>query len=472
MRIVRNFGSAAVLFTLTASTGLLAPASAQTAPAIPDIVVDGSADASSTWRRAESAHIVLTSTASDAELKRVTNNLERLYALMSRLYRVKDARDETVKLQITLTDSADFFRTMKLRNLRSQEGPYPGAFATERYYDPREDGPVLVVARVDQVVDLYTKLVEDEDVSDSGDATIAIKVSGNHPPISRSWESVLYSAFVQHFMMTYQPAAYPRWYLDGIGALFSTMTVRRDGSLEYARPPLEYAKVFRAYGDVNVADILTGSYLTKAPAQVHWTPYHAWLLAHYFLFSQLSAERRQQFRAYMTAVQQGKSLAEASKVFGDIRRIQYALGGYARSTKEFARAAPVDTPGGDPLINTLTRSSAALIEERIELGVRLAPTDAAGCADRADWLKQIRHKVERLPYNPDAILTEAEAECRVGTYADCGTSADRVLAKTPDDGRALTWKGIAQTHLALLASPLRGKLSRRQFIRTVTPHSP
>jgi len=429
-------------------------ASAQTsgkAAAVPDIVVDGSTDAQSPWRRAESAHVIVTSTASEAELKRVTNTLERLYALMSRLYRAKDAPDDTVKLQITLVDSADFFRTMKLRNLRSEEGPYPRAFATERYYDPREDGAVLVVARADQVIDLDTKLSEDQDYQDaanSGDSSAAINVNANHPPISRPWEAMLYSAFAQHFMLTYQPAAYPRWYIDGIGALFSTIRVRQDGSLEYARPPLDYFKVFRAYGDLNVRDILTGAYL-DAPTKAHWTPYHAWLLAHYFLFSKLSAERSEQFRAYMTAVQQGKPLAEAAKVFGDIRKIQYAVGGYAGNTKDFARAAPVDTPGGDPLITTLPRSSAALIEERIALGSRLAATDPAGVATRSDWLAQIHRKVERLPYNAETILTEAEADCRGGAYAECGAAADHVIAKTPDDGRALAWKGIAQTHLAL-----------------------
>jgi hypothetical protein len=424
---------------------------AQQAPPTPDIVVDGATDGLSPWRRAESAHVIVTSTASEAELKRITNNLERLHALMSRLYREKDAPDETVKLQITLVDKPDFFRTMRLRDLRAQEGPYPAAFATEHYYDPREDGAVLVVARADQMIDLATKTSEDQDYEDAanaGDTSANINVDANHPPIGRSWEAVLYSAFAEHFMLTYQPAAYPRWYIDGVGALFSTIRIRGDGSVEYARPPLDYYKVFRAYGDPNVAAILTGAYL-DAPAKAHWTPYHAWLIAHYFLFSQLSPERSAQFRAYMVAARQGKPLAEAAKAFGDLRKIQYAVMGYAGNTKNFAKTAPVATPGGDPLVTTLSRSSAALIEARIEMGSRLAATDAAGAAARADWLAGLHRTVEHLPYNSDAILTEAEAQCRGGAYAECGAAVDRVLAKTPDDGRALAWKGIAQTHLAL-----------------------
>ena len=84
----------------------------------PDIIVDGTIDAPSAWKRAESAHVIVTSKGSEAELKRVTTNLERLYYVMSRVLRRTDKPDDTVKLQVTLIDSADFFQSMDLRNLR------------------------------------------------------------------------------------------------------------------------------------------------------------------------------------------------------------------------------------------------------------------------------------------------------------------------------------------------------------------
>lgn len=433
--------------------GIGTPAAAQQPPASPktgpDIVVQGVVDSPSAWRRAEAAHVIVTSKGSEAELKRVTNNLERLYALMSRLFRRTETSDDTVKLQVTLVDSANFFAAMKLRNLRSNEGPYAATFAGERYYDPREDGPVLAVARTDQVIKLSTALAEDRDLEDGSTSTDSEASGGTsmmgaaaRAPIARKWEAVLYSAFAQHFLLTYRPAAYPRWYLDGVGALLSTFDVRRDGKVDYARDPLDYRKVFYAYGPLRVRDILTGDYLTDAKA--HWTPYHAWLLTHFFLFSQLKAERAQQFQRYMTAIAQGTPPPEAAAVFGDLKRLQHDLDVYQERGTEYARADAVAPPGGDPSISLVSRGSAAVIEARIELGTRLAATPAD-----AGWVATLRDTVAQLPYNAEAQLTEAEAECRAGQNDACLDSAERVLAKTPDNIRALAWKGIALTQQAL-----------------------
>lgn len=451
MAIGRYLAAAAIWCSVaTPGTAQQPPVQAKTGP---DIVVQGLSDSPSAWRRAESAHVIVTSKGSEAELKRVTNTLERLYALMARLYRRTDATDDTVKLQVTLVDSADFFKAMKLRNLRSEEGPYAATFAGERYYDPREDGPVLAVARTDQVIKLSTALAEDRDLEDAsgsidseGSGSTSLSVTANRAPIARKWEAVLYSAFAQHFLMTYRPAAYPRWYLDGVGALFSTLEVRRDGKVDYARDPLDYRQVFRAYGPLRVRPILTGEYLQGDTGKMHWTPYHAWLLTHFFLFSQLKAERSQQFQRYMAAIGQGVPMAEAVKVFGDLNRLQHDLDIYQERGTEYARADAVPPPGGDPTINVVSRSSAAVIEARLELGTRLAASPAD-----AGWVAQLHETVANLPYNPEALLTEAEVECRAGQNDACLDSAERVLARTPDNIRALAWKGIALTHKALAA---------------------
>ncbi|MEG3124610.1 hypothetical protein [Sphingomonas sp. GB1N7] len=429
-----------------------------------EIIVEGVVDKPSAWKRAESAHLIVTSKGSVAELKRVTNNLERLYSLMSRLFHRTATSDDTVKMQITLIDTVNFFQTMGLKNLRSEEGPYAATFVGQRYYDPREDGEVLAVARTDQIIKLSTALAEDRDYADSmeagGDGESAggadsMITTANRPPVARPWEAVLYSAFAQHFLLTYLPAAYPRWYLDGVGALFSTAEFRRDGKIDYARAPERYRQIFRSYGDLNVGDVLTGRYLDAAPANLRWTPYHAWLLTHFFLFSRLKPERSKQFQQYMAAVQRGDPMAEASKVFGDPKRLQSELLAYAEKSTEFAHTDAPQAVDGDPLITALTQTNAAMIEERIVLGTRLAAplqnvNDGISSSQRrASWIAQVRAKVAQLPYNADAILVEAEVECRGGEYAACLASAERVLAKSPDDVRALAWKGTALTYQAL-----------------------
>ncbi|MDB5704952.1 MAG: hypothetical protein JWN66_2068 [Sphingomonas bacterium] len=429
----------------------------------PDVVVNGIIDKKpGTWKRAESEHVIVLSKGSAGDLTRITNNLERLYHLLSRFYRRGGQPDETAKLQVTLIDSPAAFSAMELRNLRSEEGPYLAAFPDRTYYDPREDGEVLAIARNDQIIDLNTNRAYNLDCDDAL-ANGAWQCAGNavyHPPAGRTWEELLYSAFAQRFVLTADPAAYPRWYLDGVGALFSTIRVRGNGAIDYALPPLEYKQVLRSYGDLNVGDILAGRYLDAVSKKTSWSPYHAWLLAHYFLFSNLKPERSRQFRDYMTAIHRGEPMAEAAKLFGDMGKLQREVARYAAGKKSFARADPPEGVAGDPMITMLSPGSAALVEARVELGTRLPalPADAgAGAAAvapteaqrRTDWLKQVRDTVAGLPYDSEALLFAAEAECRSGHDGECLAAAERVLAGSPDNIRALAWKGVALTDQAV-----------------------
>lgn len=431
-----------------------------------DILVNGTVSKHQVdWKRAESEHVVVLSKGSPAELTRITKNLERLYQLMSRLYRHGDQADDTVKLQVTLVDSAADLRAMELTSPRSVEGPYLSAFSNLTYYDPREDGEVIAIARGDRIVDLNTNRAYNLDCDDAM-AQGAQQCMGNvpyHPPAVRTWEESLYAAFARRFVQTYNPAAYPRWYLDGVGALFSTVSVRGNGAIDYARPPLSYKLVFRAYGDLNVRDILEGRYLgdMKMPG---WSPYHAWLLAHFFLFSNLKPERARQFRAYMTAIYQGKPMTEAAKTFGDMKALQRDLTSYVDADKSFARTAAPQAPIEEPLVTALSPGSAALVEARLELGARLAigsdavAPDTAPATTTADptemsrrdsWVAQMRDIVARLPYDADALLFAAETECRAGHDAECRADAERILATSPDNVRALAWKGVALTGQAI-----------------------
>lgn len=443
--------------------GAATPPAAQTSA--PDVVVNGLVDKKKgSWKRAESEHVVIYSKDSAAELTRVSKNLERLYQLMSRLYRRGAPADDTAKLQVTLFDNAATFRALGLKNLRAGEGPYMAAFPDETYYDPREDGEVLAMARSSQIIDLNTNraFYQDCEAAAAQDATDCVGQTINRFPAVRSWEQLLYAAFAQRFIQTYDPAAYPRWYLDGVGALFSTITLKANGGIEYARPPLGYNDVFLAYGNLKVGDILTGRYLAAAPGKLGWTPYHAWLMAHYFLFSSLKPERARQFHDYMTAIHQGTPMAEAAKVFGDMNRLQRELASYATSAKSFTRSAP-EGPVGEPGISNLSPGASALVEARVELGTRLAVSPegliAPDEARRRDaWKARVRDAAGSMSGDTDVLTFAAEAECRDGHASPCLADAERALARSPNDVAALAWKGVALTDLAL-AGPAADRAS-------------
>ncbi|MDG2533932.1 hypothetical protein P6144_09765 [Sphingomonas sp. HITSZ_GF] len=439
---------------------LLAPALAHAQTGDASIVVQGnSEERKSDWRRAETAHVIVYSDGSEAELREVITDLERLHGLMSRIYRGGAQGDDTVKLQVTLFGDKDFAARLGLRNLRGIEGPYTGSLAAQRYYDPREDGDVLAIARQDQLLDLNTKRAEDLDCADllAGGA-VDCNVTGNghggltsvattyRAPLVRRWQASLYSAFAQHFLRTYTHEVFPRWYTDGVGAIFSTMLVRDDGVIDYARAPARYREFFRSYRPIDVGEVVTGRYLDAPETQ--WNPYQAWLVAHYFLFSKLKDTRSRQFRAYITAIGRGVPMAEAAQAFGDLRRLRSDLTAYRNSALQYARTAKPFQREEAPVISRLSITNAAMIEARLQLGARLDPFPGDG-AVAEPWLDRLRSTLSALPYDPEALLVQAEAECRGGHADTCLALAERLLEKAPDDVRALSWKGVALTGQAI-----------------------
>lgn len=415
-----------------AESGQPGPAQAQVGNE--QIVVEGRREDRSDWKRAESEHVLMFSDGGEAELKRAATDVERLHQLMVRLYGQDVRAGETAKLKIILIDSVPAFRDMALRNLRAEEGPYVPPFAGQRYYDPRDDGAVLVLPRADQVIDLDTSKARSAFCDEMGpDLLLAEKtcseVMDPPAPVARPWEAILFSAYAQHFILNYLPAGYPRWYLDGIGALFSTVKMRRNGALDYAKVSLANRQVFRSYGRLNADDVLSGRYLEAPSRQMEWTPFHATLLVHFFVYSDLKPERRAQFQRYMTAIHQGTPMAEAAGVFGDMRKLRREISSYAeRDGLTYARTEPAGAPLQEPSITTLSLANAAMLEASIGLPSRTAA--ATG-------------------YDTEAALLLAETECRHQRYQACLAAAESVLDRSPDDARALGWKGMALTDAAV-----------------------
>ncbi len=419
----------AVAFALFAAL----PAAAQTEDS-PEIVVQGDNEKKSDWKRAESDHVVVLSDGSEAELIRVTKDLDRLYLLLSRIFRRGELSDDTVKLQIVLYESPEFQKKLGLANQRWREGPYYKGFPEQRYYDPREGGPVLAVSRTDQLIDLNTDIAADRILEAGNDKVPQIQ------PITRRWESVLFGAYAQHFLLTYTHAIYPRWYIDGVGAMFSTTDVRGDGTIDYARIPEDIDKMVFSFGSMRSKEVLTGSYLETPPARMHWTPYHAWIIAHYFLFSKLDPEESRQFAQYMAAVQRGVPLAKAAEAFGDTSKLEHRLFTYSNKRTLYARTVKPTEPAKEPLITRLLPRSAALIDARLGLGAHV---------NDADWLQNLRARVAKLGSDANAGLILAEAECRSDHPDACLATAETVLDQDSENVGALSWKGIAQTRLAI-----------------------
>lgn len=479
------------------------------------LTVTGSRERPSNWRQAETDHVIVLSDGSEKELLRIAHNLERLHFLLSVLLNRIDKPDDTMKLRVTLVGDGAEFDAMDLRNLRSREGPYTRAFAARRYYDPREDGAVMAVSRLDQKavlerappVDLPSLVRATTAAAPStpgqrsiempGQAGIlansqagamtsfgkdngfSVSVSDNSVPVSA--EGRIYAGFAQHYLLTNFPNAYPRWYVDGFGELFATIVARDDGEIEYGRPPAGYRQVFDQYARYPIGEVLSGRYLTDKRTTERWTPFHAWALTHILFFSN---ERRGQLHAYLATIAAGGSMDKAALAFGDLATLQRDMAGYENRKVAFERMTyPADRDDA-PIVRRLSEGQAAFLKGRLELGARvdLPPPDSdtqmrfAAIRERDAWLGRLRREAGHYRTNLEAQLLLAEAECRSGNAAQCVGAADQALAIEPDNSDALAWKGTGQVQLALAApdrasqlKAARATIARANRINTENP---
>lgn len=477
-------------------TGLPAIVHAQENAASQDsaILVQGQRGKPSNWRQAETDHVVVISDGSEKDLARIAHNLERLHFLLSVLLNRVDAPDQTVKLRVTLVGDGAEFDAMDLRNLRYSPGPYAQAFPMPAYYDPREDGAVFAASRFDQkaileqgqaLANILPDLVRattpaaDPSAGASGenpgtsavlsasyagslarfgrDDPMALSVNEMAVPIPA--EGRIYAGYARHFLVTYFPHAYPRWYVDGFGEIFATMAFEGDAKIEYGRAPEGYRKVLDKYARTPIADILTGRYLGDRKAAGRWTPFHAWALTHMLFFSN---ERKGQLHAYLARIAAGMPMEQAAAAFGDLSKLQSELTAYDDHKLPYEQMTYPADRAAEPILRTLTQGEAAFVKGRLELGARVAVPPASddpkleklrseAIARRDDWLKGLRRDAAHYPTNLDAQLLLAEAECRSGNGAACADAAGNALGIAPGNSDALAWQGSAQVEIALAA---------------------
>ncbi|HVU31732.1 MAG TPA: hypothetical protein VHE36_15185 [Sphingomicrobium sp.] len=423
----------------------------------------------SDWKVAETPHVLLFSKADPDDLARIAGNLEKLHFLLSILLNRVDTPDETLKLSVTMIGDPADFDQLGLHNVRWQQGPYPSEFPDEIYYDPREDGAVLASPDADQCfkLDRGAAITTGEELTGFSpfggnvENSLLNAASGNHPgskncgnnpnKVSVTAEGRLYSTFAQHFLLTYFPAAYPRWYIEGFGELFSTMDTATPGVIEYGQRPDKYRRVIEKFGHYPLKRVLDGTYLNDKRWFPAFSPYTAWGLAHLLFFSD---EWKAPLHNYLAAVATGKSPEEAAAALGDLSKLAKQVAVYEYGKVPFERMTYPAGRFSPPLVRRLKKSEAAYVRGRLELGARVELAKGDGAKGRAlgqreAWLKRLRSNAGQYPRELVAQQLLAEAECRSGNAANCVASADRALLIAAKDPVALTWKGYG---LALEAS--------------------
>ncbi|MCX8476264.1 MAG: hypothetical protein MT490_10760 [Sphingomonas sp.] len=486
------------------------PAAAQTASQDETVVVQGRLEKLSHWREAETDHVVVISDGSEAELRRIAHNLERLHFLLSVLLGRVDQPDEARKLRVTLVGDSSEFDAMDLRNLRLAPGPYRSGFDVQGYYDPREDGPVLAATRYDSRIQLergtsLASVLPDLIRATSGgapdptanDAGLSQHLAGpvgtragfaqkadpfavnvNQVSVPVAAEGRIYAAFARNWLLTHFPNAYPRWYVDGFGELFATIEVKADGQIAYGRAPEGYWQVLDRVRAWPVKDVLAGKYLDARRDDSRWTPFHAWALAHMLFFDEA---RRPQLRNYLAAIAAGTDPAKAAEAFGDLDQLQRDLAAWDNRKMPYERMTYPAARAAEPMVRQLTQGEAAFVKGRLELGSRIAlpvpqpDADAEAIvhterarqraiAERDAWLAELRRDAARYPANLQAQLLLAEAECRTGNAAGCRAAAERAMKIDANSSDARAWRGSALLAEAL-AAPAAERTARLKAAR-------
>lgn len=422
-------GRRLIFAALCASASFMVPSIAFAEDA--NIVVNG--QALSKWKLAESDHFKIYGAGDEKYLAKLSGRLEAVHYLLKIATRMQEPADgKIVKVKVYVVDD--------IADVRQLIGDPQSSAAG--YYDAQLAGAISVIPR--------------KTGSDG----------------SFSGELILFHEYAHHFMLQYQAAAYPAWYVEGFAEIIGTASFEKPGMITFGKAAKHREAEMRYTNRYPAAKMVDGRYLKEKRSAEGWGYDDAWILAHYLTFSD---DRKGQLAAYINAINAGKSFTEAASAFGDLNRLSRDLNVYIDGG-----TVPYKTPAlppeimKQPDIRTLTVAEAEYIEPSIEMErvTRISTREeydvlvkhrekqgrpikkdfdtyfAEESAIRDKWMKDLNAKVARLPNELVSWTVKAHAECMAKDFAKCEVSADRALALQPDNWEGLLRKGQALLGLA------------------------
>ncbi len=417
--------------------GGFAMLSAMTLAASPSLAQDQAitvtGQAQSKWKEAESDHFKIYSDGDEKSLARLSGRLEAIHYLLKIATNMREPDDANiVKVKVySVASVADVQRLLG----------DPSADAAG-YYDPQLAGPISVIPR---------------DAGNSG---------------TFSGELVLFHEYAHHFMLQYQAAAYPAWYVEGFAELISTASFEREGAITYGKPARHREGELRYTRRYPAAKMVDGRYLDESRDAENWDYGDAWAVTHYLTFSE---KRKGQLKAYLSAINAGQEYPEAAKIFGDVNDLTREVGIYVDSGSYPYKTPPLPPEViKAPVIRPITLAEADFIDDRITMErlARISTKDEYEAwvkvraeteypvkkdfdtyyrektTSRDKWMQKLRSKTAAYAGNSLAWTVQAHAECMAKDFAACQMSSDKALALQPDNWEAMLRKGQALLGLA------------------------
>ncbi|HEX5258183.1 MAG TPA: hypothetical protein VFW35_05310 [Sphingomicrobium sp.] len=384
-----------------------------------------------TWTASETKHFIIYSKSPPERVRELAIDLERYDKLIRMATNIPDDVQST-KVRIYEVDG--------LKEIRDALGADEDS-GVAGFYSANSLGPFLVTPRKTGYVGEYF------------DA-----------------ELVRHHEYAHHMMLQYFPKAYPQWYVEGFAELIGSSRVMPDGRIGYGMPARQRGH------DIAVNWAPLQELLTK---EKPWgvDPYgQGWAITHFFTFDK---KRSAEFRQYLLALNSGKSLEEAAKVFGDLNQLDREARAYVTAGSFEYR--PVKVEIALPVIQStrpLSAGEAALIPEVTAFSdIDLNLYDKKGDRDhelarRQHNLDRTREVVRQYPNDPFALYFLAESEYALGNYAESEAAANRLLAIQPNNVHGLARKAIVMAVEArnLPAAEKSAKLDQARALAAKANH--
>jgi tetratricopeptide (TPR) repeat protein len=336
------------------------------------------------WREASSRHFVIYSEQSESELRRFAEELERFdRTLRLHLQRPDPTRSPATRLTVYLLQDLETLRRFFDSN------------TIAGIYFPRASGSVSFTSQ------------QRRDRGQDDDRSITPQI-------------VLFHEYTHHFVFNNFAFGAPLWLSEGYPEFWSTVRFDDEGNVSVGIPAWHRNSELSLARPMRVQELLT----LRRPIRDEETELVAygkgWLLTHY-LHSDPS--RIQLLNAYLQALGEGKSDAEAAAIFGDLDQLDREVRRYFRSSSFSYRTIPGSQvlPGGVS-IRQLSEAEEAVMRVRMRSDRGVTPEQARELVPEA--------RRAAAPYRNDAAaqIVLAEAEYDAGNYDEAEAAADRAMA--------------------------------------------
>lgn len=370
-----------------------------------------------TWREASTPHFLIYSQGSEKSLKQRAERLEAVHYLML----LADGLTEEphpYKVRVYVVPDTKTVQRMMTNPSDQVAG----------FYQPRTEGSVAFTPE--------TTFDYDQ---------------------SFSTQVVLFHEYGHHFMLQNFPAAYPAWFIEGRAELISTASFEKPGVITYGKAASHRSGEL-TYESFS-ASAMVGAVPKEKAGSSEISYGGSWLVAHYLTFS---PSRKGQLAKYLQAFNNGASMGDAAKVFGDPKQFDRDVGAYLRSANFSYRQVPIPaTISQNIALRILPDDEATMLPLAMEF-TKTMPKDAAKA-----FTARIATAAAQFPDSAFAQQLLAESQLDIGDVDAALKTTAHLVAIAPQSARAHYFRGAALLAKAEAATEGRGpavSVARREIV--------